>query len=155
MRKAGQEGVASRRIDNDEIALALQAAQRGQKALALFRFSLVEVALLAGFDAQDFRHRELGASILHPAGAVFEVPGQRALPDIEVDHTDPLSDCQKGHAEMDGNGRLARPALLIADDDDACLSGRLRCVRQTRPAQVRHPVGGHERYSTIFPGSAR
>ena len=56
MRKARQERVTARRINQHEIAGLFQACEAGQETLGFFGFGLVEITLGAGINADNLRH---------------------------------------------------------------------------------------------------
>ncbi len=117
MRETRQECVTARRIDQDEIASLLQAREAGEESLGFLCFGLVEVAFGTGIDANDFRHRQLGAGGCHPAQAILEITGQGALAYVEVDDADFLAHAHERHGQVHGNGGLAGPAFFVADDN--------------------------------------
>src|SRR5690606_26778727 len=73
-------------------------------------------------------HRQCGAGSLLPHGAVFDVAGQRALTAVSIDRRYPGTALQQGDDDVHRRCRLARPALLIAEDNDM---GRARRSRLT------------------------
>ncbi len=131
MREARQEGVAAGGVDDDEVALLRQAAEAFLEVLGLFGFGGVEVAGLAGVDADHFRDRQRRAGVANPAGAVFEIASERALADVEIHDPDLHAHAQKADAEVHGDGGFAGPALFVADDNGVRQPRATGCVRSS------------------------
>jgi hypothetical protein len=49
---------------------------------------------------------------------VVDIVGEALLPAVQVDGGDALACLHQGHSDMQGGGRFARTALLIAEHND-------------------------------------
>jgi hypothetical protein len=65
------------------------------------------------------RDIEFTPHLLGPGPPVLDMVGKTSLPGIEVDSGDGLTRLDQRNCNVHCDGRLPRPALLIADNDDA------------------------------------
>ena len=141
MRRPRQGGVAAGRVDDHEVGLGRAprpSPRPGRPGRRRRRRQLGQrrPADLDGIGSTAPLERAPGA----PAG---EEMRHRLLAQIEIDHRHPGAVVQQGGDEMDGDGRLARPALLVADHDDARLTPPLAST--DRENQLRLAAAEHTR----------
>ena len=126
MREARQRGVGARRVDHDEIAVGQLGQGRGQP-VGLVVAPGDRAVRRRAFDRdvarQGQRHQHAGGRRL----AVVDIAGEGALARVAVDRADLEAVMQQGDDQMHGGGRLARPALLVAQDDDMRPARVVRC----------------------------
>src|SRR5262249_9317743 len=89
------------------------------------------------------RHQHAGIGLL----TVLDVTRQRTLARIEIDRTDAMTIMQQRDDEMHRRGRLARPALLVAEHDHVRPRHRQAAFNQTAVSWNTAPPFGR-------PGSA-
>ena len=118
MRLTGQKRIAARRVDDDEVEFLFLLRQEFGEMSAVVGRGLVERLRLRAVEGKRDGHREPGLSACVPIGAVLEMARETPLPRIEIDRRHALAEPRQRHGKMDGRRGLARPALLIADDDD-------------------------------------
>ena len=75
-------------------------------------------AAVFGAQRQQFWHGQVQLAIRDVAATVFEIAGNGALAGIQIGHRHATPRTQQGHGQVHHRGRLAAPALFIADDDD-------------------------------------
>ena len=81
---------------------------------------------------------ERDLAVFRPAGAVLDIAGERALAAVRVDGGDAVAHLQQGDGDMHRRRCLARPALLVAEDDHMRVS---RCGRRFSRHQPRFRTG--------------
>ena len=91
--------------------------------------------------------RQLQAQALAPGeiAAVLDIAGERALMAVEIDARYGIAIAQQGDDQMHRRGRLAGPALLVAEHDDPSRTGAAAVTRRFARASVvrpRHCGGG-------------
>ena len=128
MRQPHQVAVDARRIDHNEVVTVLDRGYRFGESGKLRRFILI------GADALRARHAKMRRSVQfkpaapRPIPAIVDVMGETLLPGIKIYRGNPLARLQQRDRDMDGGRRLARPAFLIADNDN--VGGFARpCIR--------------------------
>src|SRR5690242_21856133 len=112
MADAREAGVASRRIDDDEVAVPKFGQRRGEAAAILLGGGQrgIEPARLDRDMARD-RQRELPrrrAPILH-------ITGEGALAGVEIDAADTHARAQQGDDQMHRRGGFSRATFLVTE----------------------------------------
>jgi len=100
--------VAARRVDDDRGFARAPALERGCQPR--HAFGLADDHRLGTWQGD--------AAPLGRGGTVFHVARERSLPFVEIDRADTYARHRQRHRNVDGGGRLARPALLVAEHDD-------------------------------------
>jgi hypothetical protein len=116
VREPHQIAVGARRIDDDEIAAPLDRRDRFGELPTLGLLVVGDLHRTAEFDATMLRLFEVGAGGVTPGAAVVEIAGETG---VEIDRRDALAGLEQRHREMHCERRLARAALLVAEDNDA------------------------------------
>src|SRR5690606_775622 len=105
------------------------------RPLGQLGFQRGTVFLVGGIHERDgFRREQVQAVPLQVIGAVFQIPGEAALPPVDVDRADAKASVKKGNGNMDGGGRFARPALFIAQYDNMRARCHVCVLLRVRPA---------------------
>ena len=117
MGEAREVGVEAGRVDDEEIGAVLHLAHR-----LLEQAELGALVLAQGIPTRQ-RQMKMGgvgdgeAVLPGPVAAVAHIPGHGLLAAVDVDRGDLEALVEQIDGQMEGHGRLARPALLIADHD--------------------------------------
>ena len=119
MADARQAGVAARRVDDDHLAIRKLGHRvvQPRPILGRRRAGGIEPDRL---DRDVAPHRQW--KFFRCGAAILDIAGKRSLAGIEIDAADRSAGPQQRHDQMHGGGRLARPALLVAQDDDMRLA---------------------------------
>jgi hypothetical protein len=118
MRDAAEVIVIVGGVDDDDAVPAGQRFdsffQRSAACGLLLRCRIVEL-----LEAEMVGDAEVAAALPCPRAPVFDMPGETSLPCVEIDGGNALTGIDQRHGGMHGDGRLARTALHIADNDHA------------------------------------
>ena len=117
MRQAHQITVGAGRIDDDEVETGLDCRDSFHELEELGILVLGDLHGLAELDAAMQRQLEAEPGPARPGGSVVDVVGKALLTAVEVDRRDALAGLQERDRDVQGGGRLARAALLVAEHD--------------------------------------
>ena len=123
MPQARERGFAGRCVDHHEAAGRSELGKGEAEACLLVR------ALGRGIGLAARRHlamKRLGECQAPPpgaAGAVLDVAAEGPLLGVEIDGADREAAVEQARDEVHGGGRLARPALRVAEHDDVGAGG--------------------------------
>ncbi|MHC2196151.1 hypothetical protein ACVJF1_008784 [Bradyrhizobium diazoefficiens] len=118
-----QVAVGAGRIDDDEIETALDRRDRLHELLELGVLVLGNLHGLAELDAAMHRQLEIELGATGPGGAVVDVVGEALLAAVEVDGGNALTGLQERDRDVQGSGRFAGAALLVAQHNDVRRAG--------------------------------
>ena len=113
-----QIGIVGRRVDDDELVVVLDGADRLGEQRELMRLVGAHVVGFAAPHRAMARQLDRPRGVARPRTAILEEAGQRLLAGVEVDAGDLAAGLEQRHREMDRDRRFARAALLVADHDD-------------------------------------
>ncbi|MGY3420593.1 hypothetical protein ACVWZW_001068 [Bradyrhizobium sp. F1.13.4] len=123
VRKPHQVAVGAGRIDDDEVEAALDRRDRLHELKELRILVLGDLHGLAELDAAMQRQFEVELGAARPGGSVVDVVSKALLTAVEVDGGDALAGFQKRDCNVQGGGRLAGAALLVAEHDNMRRAG--------------------------------
>ncbi len=120
MRERRQVGVVTGTVDDDEVVRPAEPFDDLGKRAAAERLDLAAPAAHR-LEAHMRRDAEIERGLSRPVAPVIDVVRQRLLLVVEIDGGDALTRLDQRDGDVHGNCRFAGAALVVSDNNDACV----------------------------------